>query len=287
MPQRVSKQMWILSAVKAEFHLCEIRLQMFCAQLVPCTDNAALEQRERRFRRVRVNVTVNVNLVFVFDCFVLATVDASVNHGLRISAPLVSHNHINIGTDVFFDVLRERARRNIGCMEESQIAASLTDSDYDLFVFPGPLITSLPPANVGLVHFNRPREHRTLCLGHSLADAMAQVPRGLVAPADHALDLVGRHSFAGFTDEIRHKEPFRQRQMGVVKDRSRRDRELVAALIAIVLVSLYDLRNGSTFAARTHRAFGPTQRLKVFAALVLTAELLHYIQKAWAKHGIS
>src|SRR5437588_571275 len=64
---------------------------------------------------------------------------------------------------------------------------------------------------------------------HSLADAMAEIPRGLVADSKHSLNLIRTDSFARFRHQVGNKKPFRQRQMRVVKDSPYRRGELILA----------------------------------------------------------
>lgn len=58
MTQSVDKQVGTLTTIEAELHLGEIGSQMFCADSMPRSDDAALEQRERRFDRVGMNFAV-------------------------------------------------------------------------------------------------------------------------------------------------------------------------------------------------------------------------------------
>src|SRR5690348_12769041 len=74
MPEGVNKQVRTLPAIEAKLHLCKVGREMLCADFVPRSDDATLEQREGRFNRVRVNVTDNVLLILVFNRFVLRCV---------------------------------------------------------------------------------------------------------------------------------------------------------------------------------------------------------------------
>ena len=54
MTQGVEKQIGAFPAVEAESHFVEVGLQMLCANFMPRSDDAALEQRERRFNSIAV-----------------------------------------------------------------------------------------------------------------------------------------------------------------------------------------------------------------------------------------
>ena len=64
MTQSVNKQIGTITAVEAEAHFVQIGLQMLRTEAVPRSDDAALEQRERRFNRVRVNVGSEAHVLF-------------------------------------------------------------------------------------------------------------------------------------------------------------------------------------------------------------------------------
>lgn len=60
--------------------------------------------------------------------------------------------------------------------------------------------------------------------------------------------------------------------MAVVKDCAARDRKLITARIAVVLVALRDCRNAFAPAARTRNAVRPAQSREMFSAFFVTAE---------------
>src|ERR1035438_909743 len=106
---------------------------MLCTDLMPCTDNAALEKREARFNAIRVDVANRVDAVLVLNSLVL-TENASLCDCARVSAEFVRHNNVNVVGDVFFDVLRQRAGLNIFGMKEPQCATTLPDADNNFFL---------------------------------------------------------------------------------------------------------------------------------------------------------
>lgn len=64
MAQCVEKQIGTIPAVEAKAHLVQIGLQVLCAETMPRSDDAALEQREGRFHGVRVNVGSEADVFF-------------------------------------------------------------------------------------------------------------------------------------------------------------------------------------------------------------------------------
>jgi|SRR5579885_1276619 len=176
---------------------------------------------------------------------------AAVVHGLMLEAAdravirleVVGDNHVNVLADVLADELGECARSHVFGMEEIQVAVALADADNDLFAdLAAPLnflravfgvhILRLA-ADEGFVHFYRAIKHGAVCLAHRAADAVTEIPRRLVADAERALNLIGRHPLARLAQEIDGDEPLEQRQVRIVKDSARRDGELIVALAAV------------------------------------------------------
>ena len=58
--QGVPKEKWVLAIVEPEAHFVKVGLQMLCANTMPRSDDAALEQRKGGVDSVRVNVAVHV-----------------------------------------------------------------------------------------------------------------------------------------------------------------------------------------------------------------------------------
>src|ERR1700740_1967178 len=102
---------------------------MLCRNLVPRTDDAALQERERGFNAVRRDVAVNVN-------------PGPMSNGLmwhvavsrHLDRPggcpkFVGHDDFYILADVFFDVLRQRPSLRVFSVEEAEFSATLLYPD--------------------------------------------------------------------------------------------------------------------------------------------------------------
>lgn len=92
-----------------------------------------------------------------------------------------------------------------------------------------PPVADVLAADVGFVSFNHPGQHGWIGLLHGRPDAVAEIPRGLVADSEHPLELVGRDPFLGLGHQVSGDEPLTERKVGVMKDRAGHRRELVAA----------------------------------------------------------
>jgi len=275
MAQRVDKQIGILAAIEPECHLVQVGLEMLRADLVPCSDDATLEQGECGFRCVGVDVTVNVNLVFVFDCFMLALMDASFDHGLRVGGELIRHNHLDIGANIFLDVLRQRAGRYIRSVEESQIAAALPQADDYGFTL-APHLGSALSANKCFVHLHGAGKHRLVNLRHRRSDSVAQIPRRLVASTDDSLNLICGHALPRLTKQIRSNKPFCKFKVGILKHGTGDHRKLVLTGVALIAVVVLKPRMAFVLATGACNSIRPAQALKNFAAAFIGSK--HFMQ---------
>src|SRR5271167_1927864 len=128
MTQRVNEQIGTLATIEPESHFVQIGREMLGADLVPRSDYAALEQRERRLNCVRCDASaVLISSIFfgsVVDGFV-----AQVTNGSRVGREIVSDNYLNIFADIFSNVFGESVTTGISRVEETEIAATLPDAD--------------------------------------------------------------------------------------------------------------------------------------------------------------
>src|ERR1017187_1175454 len=221
--------------VEPEGHFVEVSREMLRRDFMPRSNDAALEQAKRGLDAVRGNVSVNVDLRAMVDRLVSCWADSRFPHSARIGSPVIRHNHVHVTADVLADVLRQRPRLRILSMEEPEFPAALLDADnwnlFALTVRDAPCAVRIPltTADPSFVHFNCAIQRLRVDFFHCGPDAMAQIPRGFVASADHALDLVRRDAFAGLAHEVGGSEPSRQGELSILEDGSGQNGELIAA----------------------------------------------------------
>jgi hypothetical protein len=283
MTQGFGKQVAVLSPVEAELHLRQIPGKMLGRDLVPRSHDAALEQRERRFDGIGMHVAFDVNASRMLDGFVLRPhVAEQGRRGIvqrtRVTAGIVRNDHFYRAANVLLDELRQRAALNIVNVEESQIAAALPDSEHDVFVRPASALSAaLDSANIGFVQFDRACQGRAFCRRHCEADAMAQVPRRLVAHADGSLELIRRHALSRLTEQQDSKKPSFEGELRIPEDRACGDAKLVMAGVA-------DQNRAASrhiaLAPDTFRSDGPAQTLKQVPAAIFIGETRHEITKS-------
>lgn len=247
---------------------------------MPRSDDAPFEQRESGFDAVRGHIAVNVDLRAMVDRLVLLYADTRFRHCSWIGAPFVGHNQVYVFSDVLFDVLRQRSRLHILSLEETEFAPALFDPDnrnlITLAVGDAPrtaTMTLLATADKGFVHLQRPIHHRLLRRRHRRTDAMAEIPRRLVADSESSLDLVGTHPLAGLAEQIDRREPLDERQVGIVKDRVGCDGKLIITVFAVEeFAAINKPCRVGRMAARALRAVRPAKPLQKLSAGVVARE---------------
>ncbi len=284
MTQCIQEQVGILPAIEAEGHLVQVGGEMLRADSVPRSDDAALQERKGGFDCVGVNIAVNVDAILVLDGLVLCG-QSILLHGTGVRGEFVGDHDVNILADILSNVFCKRSRLHVRGMEEPQIAAALTNTNDYFFGGAAPRLATTwgPAAHICFVHFDSTRHHGLVNLFHGGPDAMAEIPRGLVADAQSTFDLVRGHSLAGFAEQKRSHEPLLQGQMGVVEDRSSGDSKLIVALFAVQKPRIQPSKN-LCVATRAFWIGGPAQAFKQFAAFVIGSKQFNYIRESHREH---
>lgn len=279
MAQGIQEQVRILPAIEAESHFVQIGREMLCRDSMPCSDDAALKERERGFDSVGMNVSVNIDFRLVFDGLVLIG-EGGAPERSRISIEFIGHDEVNIFAHGLADILRQRPGFNVLRVEESKIAAALSNAYNDLFfrVSESRLaVAFLASTNIGFVYFDRAVHHGTLNFFHGRSDAMAEIPRGLVTDSECAFDLIRRHALACFTEKQGSEKPLLQREMRVVEDCARRHTELIVARFAVKELLRRCEFNYCAVAAETFNSIRPAEAHKQFAAFVVGIEQVYNV----------
>ena len=224
----VAEQVRVSPIVEPESHFVEVSREMLRRDFVPRSHDAPLEQAKGGFDAVRRNVSVNVDAGLVLDRLVLVAGVASFVESPRIRTEFISHNHVHIAADILLDVFCERARFAVVSVEETKFSAALLDAEDNLFA-DAASTSPIATTNVGFVHFDHASKRLRANFLHCGPDAVAEIPRGLIASADHALDLVRGDALAGLTHEVSGSEPCGQGEFSILEDRTREDGKLIAA----------------------------------------------------------
>lgn len=279
MTQGVQEQVGFIAAIESESHFFAVGLEMLRADSMPASHDAALQERERRFDRVGVDVSLRIEAELVPDGLV-PSVFAKVTGCAPVGIPIIGEQDVHILRDILADVLFEGAALGVSGVEETQIAAALTNADNDFLVVE-PRAFTVPPvltADVGFVHFDFAAQHGLVYFDHRSADAVAEIPSRFVASeSQRPLNLARAHALLGFAEKQSRKEPLVERQVRVIENRASGDGELVVAILAVV-ESLFGFKfHDFHLAARATDAFGPAQAGEQFAALFVSREHTVYV----------
>lgn len=289
--QRVTEQVRVLAVVEPEGELVKVCLQVLLGELVITADNSPVEQAPRTLDRVRVDSTANPLFAGVVNVLMLRVLVAAP----AIGAERIRVDRLSIVRNDFAEESMNRVVAGIRGDLDAQLASALDSSEHGALVveampcrFPLGVESTQLPADVGLVGFHDAREHRSAFTTHGGADTMAEVPSSLVRDTESALELVGADPLLGFANEVDGSEPLPERQVRVVEDRSRRDRELIAAIRALELVALLKARDLLGLAARAANAIRPAKLFQVVTAGILAIELLYQRYKVdFSVHGMT
>src|SRR2546426_1166056 len=277
MTQGVQEQIGVLPAIETESHLVQIGREMFCADLMPRSDDTALQKTESVLDCVGVNIRSEAYIFLLRVIHRLMPI-AQFAQSLGVGCQFIGHDHIHILRDIFLDISGQSSALCILGMEESQLAIALPNADHYLFVgrcFPAPWV-SLLSTHIGFIHLDSTIQHGSIKFLHGGSNPMAEIPRGFIASADDALDLGCAHSFAGFAEQIRGNKPFSQCKVRVLKHSARDDRELVRASIALIAVVLLNPRVAMMLATWTDDTLRPAQPFKDFSAAIIRPK--HFVQ---------
>ncbi len=273
MTQSIEEQIGAVPAIKPKFHFFQVGRKMFGTDSVPRSHNAALEQRESRFDGISVNVPHDVHAGTVVDSPVILA--ASLPHCGDIGHMVVSENYLDILTDILSDIFGERTRLRIVGMEESQIAITFADADYDFFILHaiGATLPQRSTADIGHIHLNLAVKHGFIGLRHGMADAVTEIPcRFVSADSKRALNLAGGHTLLRFAEEKCCSKPRRQWQVRIIENCSSGDGELIVTVFAIEELLFGFQFDHRAFAAQAAWTFREAQARQEFAALGIGRE---------------
>src|ERR1035438_10300050 len=232
MAKSINEKIGPFAAIEPERHLIKISGEMLRADLVPRSDDAPLQERKCRFNGVRCD-TSTVLISHVFFRQMVDSLMLGVSYGIFVGREAIGNKHLYICAHVLSDVLCQRSALGVFRMEETEGAVPLAKANNYFFVgescIPSP--TAIFAANIGFVHFNCTVQHGLIYFLHSRTDTMAEIPRGLVrafvlAP-DGSLELQCANTLLSFAEQQYGDKPDRQREMGIVEDRSTGSSKLV------------------------------------------------------------
>lgn len=272
MTQSIDKQIGAFPAIEAKFHFFQVGWEMLGADSMPCSHDATLEQRESGFHCVGVNVSHDIDAGTVVNFLVIRPL--SLPHGRFVRGGVISENNLYVLGDILADVISECSALRISGMEETKIAVAFADAYHYFFVVHSAdaALALIPSADVSNIHLYFSVEHRLIGLRHGVPDAMAEVPRCLVAHADCALNLAGGHSLFRFAEKMSGQKPLAKWQMRIVEYGAGSDGELIVTVFAIEELFRGFKLDHWPLAAQAFHAIRPAETHKKLAALIFGRE---------------
>jgi hypothetical protein len=231
-----------LASVVPEVEFGKVVVQVLLVAMLVDAAHAALEHREEAFDGVGGHVAPRI--------FLLGVVHGLVGHEVRAN-PLVHAVLVGVQAAFLGDVLANDAGHlgGIGTLdvERANLAATLDqreDAALEAGVLSGIFAAAglrgtvgRQVAKVGFVNLHdlaSAAQRATLAaFGHGVSDTVGQVPSGLHAALEHALDLTGADALLGRAHEVDDLKPQVQRQVAILKDRANADSERLAAGVAL------------------------------------------------------
>jgi len=197
----------------------------------------------------------------------------------------IDYFYLNVCGHVIPDVFGQPARAHIAGAEKPWIAVVLADSDQNLVPRDGSALgAALAPA-ARMAFLNPHRAFQLFRIGFSqrFADAMTQIPSGLVADSQDLLNLIGGDSLLRSRHQLRYQEPGRKWQMRIVEDRAHGRGKLIAAAIADEHLAIRDQvgRDFIRVATQAPNPFGPAKTRYDFAAPLVVAIPFNSGHQCW------
>ena len=190
--ERIPENVFVLPIVKPMLQFIQIGVQMLNAHLMIRTDDGALEQAPDALNAVSVNVADNPFLGRVVNPMVLRVGILNAPIGRK----LVGVDRFRVGRGVVVnELVQGRLVRVLDDLKPNLSRRWTAPMAIALFPFVAAAHPAHLPADVGFVHFDNAPQKLGVNLAHGSADAMAEMPRGLIGNVQRALDLERGHAF--------------------------------------------------------------------------------------------
>jgi len=261
---RITEKKRVLAIVESEAHFFEVGLKMLGTEFMPATAQTALEKGEGGFNGVGVSIPANVFFLAMRDLFMRESRPLG---DLLIGREFVGEKYFS---HIVLEELFEDAASHLLRVKKSQFSVSLANADDWTLLGSGTALSNSfsLAADIRFIHFDLAAEFRLIGLDHCRADSVTEIPSGLIAHSDRALNLTSRHSFFGLAEDCNGDEPFPKREVRVMEDGASRNAKLIMAFVAIVLETI-GYRRGLGRAARALWAIRPAQLFQCLPALFI------------------
>ena len=270
----VNEDMVVVAVGKPPLQLFQVSSQVLVADLVEGSDDAPLEKAPHALYGVGMNISNGPLFDAMIDGFMT---------GVAVFNPQVSRQFVRVDSFCFIlygaiDEAVESVPLSIGNLLQTDGSAALdSSSDPNFIALVGSALAFSLPAYQGFVHLDNAQKSRAFegSVTHSLTDTMAEIPSCLVSHSQGPLELERADSLLGLAHQIDGDEPLTEGKVGIVHDGTSRHGELVAAVIAVVLVSRLYFRYARRATPETSHAIGPAQPFQQLPALGIRAVIVN------------
>lgn len=200
---------------------------MLHADLVIGTDDRPLEKAPHAFDGIGMHIPMNPPALVVIDGLVVGVVVTDPSIGL----PFIRVDGLGFRVRMLLDETVESLAIRPPDHLENDLPLALDGPDNERFVpLVGVPLSAHLATNPGFIDFDDAPKGSRIGILHRGPDAVAEIPRGLVAHVNRSLDLVRGNALLGLDHEVGGQEPLGKRELGIVEDGSRGHGKLVIAI---------------------------------------------------------
>lgn len=254
------------AGVLAEVEFGQVTVKMLGVDMLINPNNAALENREKPFKRIGMYVAARPFKLVVIDGFVSReATEFEVLAHVGNEAAILAHHRPQMPSDA---MVIEADRPDVAATLNEAQDLGIVSTAAEAFRAP----RLARPGHFGFVRLNRlafaaQRANRTI-RGHCRANTVAKEPRGFHAAIQHPLNLPRGDAFLGTAKQVDDLKPQMQGKVAVLKKRAHADCEGLFAGVALVQartgrLAIQAANAGRFPAMRTNRAIRPKPCLDI------------------------
>ena len=256
-----------VAQVPAKLELAEVLRHVFAADMNVRATDRPFEHGPEALKGIGVMDAVNPLIDGMIDGAVCVTVFCQT----AVCDPLVCANS-RARTDVFKDVPFKGSLAGVRDDWRHDIAATLGHAEHHCLARRAPpaLAARTPPADVGFVSFNVPRQWRiTINFRHVFADLVAHAPRAFIGHAKLALQFLGRHAMPRRGEQVCGVKPLLKRRARLLENCSGHRMNMMPAIAGVGGHLPEPVESINFTAFRANRVLAELEPEKVIQACVI------------------
>jgi hypothetical protein len=274
----------IVSVIVTERKFREIEREIFLADMVKASHDAALEQAPEAINAPGMNQPAHVlTLTMLYRFVVVVTIKQTIAGMLigsdkrnllvyRLANEAIKRTGVGAFDHLANNVPLARDRANDGDFTSGSASDIAALESVFVFFF---------SADIGFIDLNHAKKLYNIFILHRSADSVAHIPcRPVVTASDLPMNLKGTDSFLALRHQVNDLEPSPKRIVGILEHGPTDNREAIAVFTTAIFV-LAKPMEGTRFervylfavAAWTTNAIGPAQLFQILLASLFCREL--------------